>query len=85
MDVAILGSDEGGGSTVNGITGGVYGVAGRAEGATSGMGFGEATTGGAWAGGVISTGISTTRGSSGCSRCGIFGCSSPAGAPWSAP
>ena len=38
MDIAILGSDEKGGSIVAGITEGVCGVAGGAEGATSGIG-----------------------------------------------
>ena len=82
MDVAILGSDEGGGSTVNGITGGVYGVAGRAEGATSGVGYVEGTAG---AGALMSAGISIGCGSSGCSGCGISRCSGPVEAPSSVP
>ena len=81
MGIAILGSDEGDGSDVTGITGGVRGVAEGAEGATSGIG----SVGAAWAGGVMSTGISVGYGSSGCFRCGISGCFSPARAPWSAP
>ena len=74
--MAILGSDEGEGSDVAGITGGVRGVAGGAEGATSGIGFVEGT---ARVGALMSAGISTGCGSSGCS-----GCSAPVGAPWSA-
>ena len=74
--MAILGSDEGEGSDVAGITGGVCGVAGRAEGVTSGIGSVEAP---------MSVGISTGYGSSGCSRCGISGCSGPTGPPGSAP
>ena len=70
--MAILGSDERGGSDIDGITGGVPGVAGGAEGVTSGIG-------------AVGTGISTSCGSSGCSECGIFRCSSPVGAPSSAP
>ena len=38
MDIAILGSDDEVGSDVAGITRGVYGVAGGADGATSGIG-----------------------------------------------
>ena len=75
MDIAILSSDKGDGSDMGWITKGVCGVAWGAEGAASGIGSIEATTGG---GGGMSTGIST--GSSGC-----FGCSGPSGAPWSAP
>ena len=82
MDMAILGSDEEEGSDVAGKTGGVRGVAGGAEGATSGIGSREATVG---AGGVMSTGISTGCGSSGCSACGISRCSGPTRAPGSAP
>ena len=78
MDMAILDSDGGGGSDVDGITGGVPGVAGRVEGATSGIGPVEGITG---AKTLISVGISTCYGFSRCSGCGIFGCSSPTGAP----
>ena len=81
MDITILGSDEGDGSDVTGITGGVRGVAGGAEGATSGLGYGEATAGAAWDGALMSVGISTGCGSSGCSGCGISGCFGPVGAP----
>ena len=81
MDIAILGSDEGEGSDVVGITWGVRGVAGGAEGATSCIGSAEGTAG---AGVVMSTGISTSCDSFGCSGCGISGCSTPAGAPGSA-
>ena len=74
MDIAILVSDERDGSDMGGITRGVYGVAGGAEGATSGIGsVGVGTR--------MSSGISTGYGSSGCSGCGISGCSGPAGAP----
>ena len=79
--MAILGSDEEKGSDVAGITGGVRGVAGRAECATSGISSVEGTTG---AGALMSAGISTGCGSSDCSGCGMSGCSAPAGAPWSA-
>ena len=81
MDMAILGSDEGEGSDIDGIIGGVRGVAGGAEGATSGIGFVEGTTG---AGALMSAGISTGYGSFDCSGCGMSGCSTPAGAPGSA-
>ena len=64
MDMAILGSDEGGGSDIDGITGGVRGVVGGAEGVTSSIGFVEGTVG---AGALMSVGISTSCGSSGCS------------------
>ena len=76
MDMEILGSDEEKGSDVAGITGGVHGVVGRAEGATSGIGSVEGTAG---AGALMSAGISTGCGSSGCSGCGISGCSAAAG------
>ena len=82
MDMAILGSDEEKGSDVAGITGGVHGVAGGAEGATYGIGSVEATAG---AGAIMSTGISIGCGSFGCFGCGISGCSGPVGAPWTAP
>ena len=75
MGIAILGSAEGDGSDVGGITGGVCDVAWGAEGATFGIGSIGATVG---AGGWVSAGMST--GSSGSSRC-----SGPAGAPWSTP
>ena len=52
--MAILDSDRGEGSDVDGITGGVLGVVGGAEGATSGIGLGEGTVG---AGALMSTGI----------------------------
>ena len=45
MDIAILGSDEGEGSDVAGIIGGVRCVAGGVEGATSGIGSVEGTAG----------------------------------------
>ena len=45
MDIAILGSDEGDGSDMGGITRGVRGVAAGAEGATSGIGSVEGTVG----------------------------------------
>ena len=80
--MAILGSNEGGGSDIDGITEGVRGMAGGAEGATSGIGSIEGTVG---VDALMSAGISTGCGSSGCSGCGISGCSSPAGAPGSAP
>ena len=54
MGIAILGSDEGDGSDVGGITRGVCGVAGGAEGATSGIGSVKGTTG---AGALMSAGI----------------------------
>ena len=72
----ILGSDEEKGSDVAGITGGVHGVVGRAEGATSGIGSVEGI---ARAGALMSAGILTGCGSYGCS-----GCSSLAGARGSA-
>ena len=72
--MAILDSNEGGGSDVDGITGKVVGVAGGAKGATSGIGLVEATV---RVGALMSAGISTGCGSSGC---GIFGCSGPSGA-----
>ena len=78
MDIAILGSDEGDGSDMGGITGGVRGVAGGAKDTTSGIGSVGVGT-------LMSSGISTGYGSSGCSRCGISGCSAPVGAPGSAP
>ena len=81
MDMEILGSDEEKGSDVAGITRGVRGVAGGAEGATSGIGSVEGTAG---AGALMSAGISTGYGSSDCSGCGMSGCSAPAGAPGSA-
>ena len=77
MGITILSSDEGDGSNVAGITGIACGVAWGAEGATSRIGSIEATVG---AGGVMSAGISTGYGSSGCS-----GCFGPTWAPWSAP
>ena len=80
MDMAILDSDGGGGSDVASITSGVPGVAGGAEGATSGIGPVEGTVG---AGALVSTGISTGCNSFGCSGCGISGCSGPGGAPGS--
>ena len=78
--MAILDSDGREGSHVDGITGGVPGVAGGAKGATSGIGPIEGTAG---AGALTSAGISIGCGSSGCSGCGIFGCSGPTGAPGS--
>ena len=80
--MAILGSNEGGGFDIDGITGGVRGMAGGAEGATSGIGSIEGIVG---ADALMLAGISTGCGSSGCSGCGISGCSSPVGAPDSAP
>ena len=71
--MAILGSDEGGGFDIDGIIGGVRGVAGGAEGATSGIGFVEGIVG---AGALMSASIST--------GCGSSGCSTPARAPGSA-
>ena len=67
---------------MGGITGGVRGVAGGAEGATSGIGSVEGTAG---AGTLMSVGISTGCGSFGYSGCGISGCSSPTESPGSAP
>ena len=78
MDMAILDSDGGGGSNVADTTSGVPSVAGRAEGATSGIGPVEGTVG---AGALMSIGISTSCGSFGCSGYGISGCSGQAGAP----
>ena len=78
MDMAILDSDGGGGSDVDGITGGVPGVVGGAEGATSGIGPVEGTVG---AGALMSAGILIDCGTSKCSGCGISRCSGPAGAP----
>ena len=72
--MAIPDSDGGGGFDVDGITGGVPGVAGGAEGAPSGIGPVEGTIG---TGALMSAGISTGCGSSRCSRCGIYGCSGP--------
>ena len=80
--MAILGSDEGGGFDIDGITVGVRGVEGGAEGATSSIGSIEGTAG---ARALMSVGISTGCGSSGYSGCGISGYSGPAGAPSSAP
>ena len=54
MDIAILGSDEGEGSDVAGIIGGVRCVAGGVEGATSGIGSVEGIVG---AGSLMSAGI----------------------------
>ena len=82
MDTTILGLDEGGGSDIDRITGGVRGVAGGVEGATSGIGSIEDTVG---AGALMSAGIRTGYGSCCCSGCGIFGCSGPTGAPGSTP
>ena len=81
MDMVVLGSNEEEGSDVAGITGGSRGVAGEAEGATSGIGSVEGTVG---AGALLPVGVSMGCGSYGCSRCGISGCSTPAGAPGSA-
>ena len=71
MSIAILGSAEGDGPDVGGITEEDCGVAWGVEGGTSGVSLVEATVG---ASGWVSTGMSI--GSSGCS-----GCSGPAGAP----
>ena len=54
--MAILGLDGGGDSNVDGITDGVLGVAGGAEGVTSGIGPIEGTAG---AGALMSISIST--------------------------
>ena len=78
--MVVLGSNEEEGSDVAGITGGGRGVAGEAEGATSGIGSAEGTAG---AGVLMSVGVSMGCGSCGCSTCGIPGCSTPAGAPGS--
>ena len=67
---------------MGGITGGVCGVAGGAEGVISGIGSKEGTVG---VGALMSADISTGCGSCGYSGCGISACSGPAGAPWSAP
>ena len=77
MDMAILDSGGGEGSDVDGIIGGVPGVAGGAEGTTSGICSVKGTAG---AGALMSTSISTGCGSSGCSSCGLSGCSGPDGA-----
>ena len=77
MDMAILGSNEGEDSDIDGITWGVHGVAGGAKGETSGIGSVEGTIG---VGALMSAGISTDCGSSSC-----FGHFGLAGAPWSAP
>ena len=81
MDMVVLGSNEEEGSDVAGITGGSRGVAGEAEGATSGIGSAEGTAG---TGALMSAGVSVGCGSYGCSGCGISGCYTPAGAPGSA-
>ena len=75
--MAILGLDGGGDSNVDGITDGVLGVAGGAEGVTSGISPVEGTVGES---ALMSAGISTSCGSSGCSGCGIYGCSGLVGA-----
>ena len=80
--MAILDSGGGEGFDVDGITCGVPGVAGGAECVTSGIGSIEGTAG---VGALMSAGISTGCCSSGCSGYGISGCSSPIGAPGSAP
>ena len=80
MDMAILDSDGGGGSDVDGITGGVPGVARGSEGATLGIGPIEGIVG---AGALMSIGISTGCGSFGCSGHGLSGCFGLAGAPGS--
>ncbi|XP_034695696.1 anti-sigma-I factor RsgI2-like [Vitis riparia] len=82
MDMAILDSGGGEGFDVDGITGGVFGVVGRAEGVTSSIGSIKGTVG---VGALMSTGISTGCGSSGCSGYGISGCFGPVGASGSAP
>ena len=81
MDMGILYSDGGGGLDEDGTTGGVPGVVGGAEDATSGIGPVEGTVG---AGALMSVRISTGCGSSGRSGCGTSGCSSSVGAPGSA-
>ena len=78
--MVVLGSNEEEGSDVAGITGGGRGVAGEAEGATSGVGSVEGTAG---AGALVSAGVSMGCGSYGCSGCGIFVCSTLAGVPGS--
>ena len=79
--MVVLGSNEEEGSDVVGITRGSRGVAGEAEGATSGIDSVEGTAG---AGALVSAGVSMGCGSCGCSTCGIPGCSTPAGATGSA-
>ena len=79
--MVVLGSAEEEGCDVDEKTGEGCGVAGEAEGATSGMGSAEGTTG---AGALVSAGVSMGCGSCGCSTCGIPGCSTLAGAPGSA-
>ena len=71
--MVVLGSAEEEGCDVAEKTGGGRGVVGEAEGATSGMGSVEGTAG---ASALMSAGIST--------GCGSSGCSTPAGAPGSA-
>ena len=75
--MAILGSNQGGGSDIDGITEGVCGVTEGAEGATSGIGSVEGTVG---ADALLSAGIFTGCGFSGCSGCGMSGCSTLVGA-----
>ena len=81
MDMEILYSNGGGGSDVVGTTGGVPGVAGGAKYETLGIGPIEGTAG---AGALMSAGISTGHGSSGCFGYGLSRCSGSAGAPGSA-
>ena len=66
--MVVLGSNEEKGSDIAGITGGGRGVAGEAEGATSGMGSAEGTAG---AGALVSASVSM-----GCGSCGCFACES---------
>ena len=66
MGMAILGSDEKGGSDIAGKTEGVLGVVGRAKGIPSGMGSVDA---------LLAAGILAACGSSGCCGCGNSGCS----------
>ena len=80
--MAILDSGGGEGSDVDGITGGVPGVARGVEDETSGIGPVEGTI---EVGALMSVGISTNCGSSGCSGCEISRCSGLAGAPSSTP
>ena len=68
MDMAILDSDGGGDSNVAGTTGGVPGLVGGAEDATSGIDPIEGTAG---VSALMSPGISTGRGSYGSSGCGL--------------
>ena len=68
--MVILGSNEGGGSDIDGITEGVCGVTEGAEGATSGIGSVEGTVG---TDALLSAGIST--------GCGSSGYSGPVGLP----